>query len=301
MILKERTKSVSHLILESLNSRKTLSSVEKAQYDNQVKGFAGEQQFDRAMKAADLPGLVLNDVLLSTRDTYYQIDSLVVTDDHIHLYEVKNYTGAYTYRDGMLHADSGHVLQDPVAQAERKRSYLHNLLLNHGYHLEISVHVVFINPDFYIYSLPKRPDILFAGQLSGHFSQLSQTLPKQKDKALPLAKKLIALQNVTYRPTNLPDYTRDQLKTGILCPKCFSFEYERSRQMRTCSSCRYREKASEALQRSINEFALLFPTVPLTKQAAYDWCGKDWSTSRIKRVLTSNYQVKSAGRGSYYS
>src|SRR5690554_2514868 len=113
MILKERAKSVSHLILESLNNRKTLSSTEKTQYENQMKGYAGEQLFDSYIQEVHPDGLVINDLLLSTRDTYYRIDSLLITPDHIYLYEVKNYSGSYLYKDGSVFSESGHVLQDP--------------------------------------------------------------------------------------------------------------------------------------------------------------------------------------------
>ncbi|OJF94677.1 hypothetical protein [Alkalibacterium sp. 20] len=69
MILKERTKSVSHLVLESLNHHTALSSVERSQYENQVKGFTGNLKFDRLLEEAQLSGLIINDLLLNTRDT----------------------------------------------------------------------------------------------------------------------------------------------------------------------------------------------------------------------------------------
>ena len=99
-------------------------------YQNQVKGFEGEQCFDEIMTFHNPRGFVINDLLIGTQETFYQIDSLLITSDHIYLYEVKNYSGSYYYKDGVIHSKSGHELQDPVAQAERKRAYLHNLLLN---------------------------------------------------------------------------------------------------------------------------------------------------------------------------
>ncbi|WP_143139279.1 hypothetical protein [Alkalibacterium sp. 20] len=79
--------------------------------------------------------------------------------------------------------------------------------MNLGYQIDISTQVVYINPDFYIYSLPKSPSVLFAGQLSSHFDLLSKTLVKQSDKHLSLAKKLIAMHNVSYRQANLLDHS----------------------------------------------------------------------------------------------
>lgn len=186
MILKERSKSISHRILEVLNNRTTLSAGEKVQYANQKKGFDGELTFDQIQKESGINGLILNDLLLSTRDTSYQIDALVITDQKIYLYEVKNYSGTFVYKDNGLYSTSGHAIQDPVAQAERKRSYLYNLLIQLGYSIDIEVYVVFINSNCYIYDLPKKDAILFAGQLAGHFKDLADTLPKQSNKNLAL-------------------------------------------------------------------------------------------------------------------
>lgn len=300
MILKERTKSLTHRILESLDHRTTLPPGEKTQYDNQIKGYAGERQFDNKMKETGVPGILISDLLLSTRDTSYQIDSLLITDTCIYLYEVKNYTGSYHYKDGDISSDSGHLIQNPTNQVERKRAYLHNLLLNNGYQIKIFAYVVYINPDFYIYSLPKSPTILFAGQLTSHFESLSGQDSIQDHKYLTLAKKLLSMHNHSYRPPNLPDHPLESLTKGIMCSECFAFEFTVSRQIRTCTNCGHKEKSAAAIHRSIEEFRLLFPEKLVTKQAMFDWCGNHFSESRIKRVLSKHYQVHSRSRSSYY-
>ncbi len=288
-------------MLESLNYRMNLSFNEKNQYKNQVKGFAGEQVFDDYMKEAQLPGLIINDLLISTRDTQYQIDSLLITADHIYLYEVKNYTGTYHHRNGSLFSESGHALQDPLAQANRKRAYLYNLLLNFGHQTEITSYVVYINTDFYIYSLPLNQSVLFLGQLPNHFHDLVKKTPSVTDQIKKIADKLLRLHDHNFRPPNLPEYTFDQLQKGILCPKCFSFQHSGSRQFCLCSECGHQEKTAEAIHRSIKEFRLLFPELILTKQFIYEWCGGSYSKSRIRDVLKNNYHMHIIGRGSYYS
>ncbi|WP_368646191.1 nuclease-related domain-containing protein [Alkalibacterium putridalgicola] len=301
MILKERSKSVSHRILESLNNRMVLSSTEKGQYENQIKGFDGELSFDRILNESDISGLIINDLLLTTRDTFYQIDSLLITDETIYLFEVKNYSGTYVHKNDSLYASSGYALQDPVAQAERKRAYLHNLLIKLGHNIDIQVRAVFIHPDCYIYDLPKRETILFASQLPGHFKKIAGNLPKQSDENLNLAQQLITRHDDLYRPTNLPAYSFDQLKKGIRCFNCDSFSYSKSRQNIYCNVCGHKEAATKAIYRSIEEFKLLFPDIPLSKEVAHTWCGNDWKKSRIRRVLENNYRVHNRGRGSYYT
>ncbi|GEK92004.1 hypothetical protein AKA01nite_16260 [Alkalibacterium kapii] len=270
-------------------------------YQNQVKGFEGEQLFDEIMQFRHLRGLVINDLLIDTQETFYQIDSLLVTSDRIYLYEVKNYTGSYYYKDGGIYSNSGHALQDPIAQAERKRAYLYNLLLNLNLEREISAYVVFVNPDFYVYNFPEQNNVIFKGQLANHFKSVSETIKSDTSNSKRIAEKLIALHDDSYRSVNLPgNYAFDQLKKGIICSKCGSFQYETTRQTRVCTDCFRKENISAAIHRSIEEFRLLFPTSRLDKNIISLWCENNLSKSRIQAVLRKNYCLKSCGRGTYY-
>lgn len=301
MILKERKKSVQHRVLESLDARKVLLFSEKTQFENQIKGYNGEKQFDEELERADVEGLIINDLLLKSTDTYYQIDSLLITTDHLYLYEIKNYTGTFQFRDGNLYSESGHMIQSPMAQADRKKAYLHNLLLKYGYPTTISAFVVYINPDFYIYSLPQTDSIIFSGQLATHFKDIKNSSPFLSDSSFKLADKLVSLHEECYCPPNLPEYELTQLRKGIRCSHCFSFEYTASRQFLYCSDCGCQEKTALAIERSIEEFRLLFPDSRITKRAIYTWCGSLCSESRIQDVLSKKYYTHHAGRGTYYS
>lgn len=300
MILKERTKSITHLILESLNARMTLSAHEKNQYEKQIKGFEGEQLFDECMMTNQPDGLIIQDLLLSTRDTFYQIDALLITDNRIYLYEIKNYSGCYNFKERTIYSTSGHALQDPVAQAERKRSYLFNLLMNMGHQIEVIPLVIYINPDFYIYDFPMNKSVIFAGQLASHFKTVTGEISKPTTLSTALAEKLIRLHNDLYRPQNMPNYKLDQLQQGIVCPNCFSFKHTISRQTRTCTHCGFKEPIAEAIYRSIKEYQRLFPDVPIKKQSIVEWCGNDLSKSRVQEVLKTQFCRKKNGRGSYY-
>lgn len=301
MIIKERTKPISYKVLESLNTRLALSSSLRSQYDNQVKGFEGELAFDQLFEKLEVPGLLINDLLLNTRDTHYQIDALHVTDHHLTLYEIKNYSGSYHYKDNQIFSESDYVIQNPLSQVERKRIYLHNLLKNLGYNISLSAYVVFINPNFYLYSFPKTDAVLFAGQLQSHFELLAEKYQTDSQKNLTLAKILIGLHDDTYYPTNFPTYTFEELKKGITCPTCHSFSSIYTRQTRKCTDCDYTEKTAMAIYRTIEEFKVLFPSRPLTKRVLYQWCGDEVSSSRIQSVLKTNYKLNHVGRSSYYS
>lgn len=301
MLLKERTKSVTHRILESLNFRMNLPDEEKLKYENQVKGFDGENQFDVYLNQSDLSGLVLNDLVLTHRDTIFQIDSLLITTDAVYLYEVKNYTGSYFYREESFFTESGYKILNPLRQIDRSVTFLHNVMLSLGYRLPIQPLIVFINPEFNLYSPLPNKLFLFSNQLPKYLHTLSNQNLSITDKQLELGKKLKELHNETYRPDKLPIYSFDQLKKGILCPVCFSTSYRDTRQTYFCAACSHKETITSAIERSILEFRLLFPNSPITTNRIYHWCGAIYSKERIRVILKTTYRRHLSRQMTYYS
>lgn len=300
MLIKPRKKSISHLILESLYYRKILSFQDKKRYENQVKGFNGEQQFDHFINYSQQQGFVVNDLFLSSKETNYQFDSILILNKQVNIYEVKNYTGAYRYEDGTLFSKTGYSLQDPISQVNRKKSYLHNRLLTEGYSHNINAYVVFINPDFYIYKLPPTDSILFSGQLERHFNEVTRSTQSVGAHDKNLAQSLINQHNENYRPNNLPSYHFKELKKGILCGNCFSFDSTDTRQTRICASCGYKEKITDAIYRSVLEFQVLFPEIPITVSTIYEWCEGVYTIARIRRLLNKKMTKHSNGPMTYY-
>lgn len=300
MLIKPRKKSISLIILESLYHRKTLPFQDKKRYENQVKGFDGEQKFDHFINHPQQQGFIINDLFLSSQETNYQFDSILVLNKQVNIYEVKNYTGSYRYEDGTLFSKTGYSLQDPIGQVNRKKSYLHNRLLTEGYPHKMNAYVVFINPDFYIYSLPLTESILFAGQLERHFNEVTSSTGPRNAQDKSLAQSLVNQHNENYRPDNLPSYHFKELKKGILCDNCFSFNFTDTRQTRICTSCGYREKITDAIYRSVLEFQVLFPEIPISVSTIYHWCGNVYTKSRIRRLLNKKMIQYSNGPMTYY-
>ena len=300
MLIKPRTKSINYLILESLSYRMNLSNEDKRRYQNQIKGFQGELLFDQFINRSQQSGFIVNDLFLSSKDTNYQMDSILVLNKHLFIYEVKNYTGEYCYENDSLFSKNGYNLQNPVDQVNRKKFYIHNWLLNNGYSHKVEAHVVFINPDFYIYNLPPTNAILFAGQLERHFKGLVKMNPSVQSQTKKLALALAHQHNGNYRPDNLPFYGFDQLKKGIFCPKCFSFEHTDTRQKRICTMCGHTEKIVDAIYRSVLEFQMLFPEIPVSVSVIYEWCGGKYTKPRIRRVLSQKMTKYSNGPMTYY-
>ncbi|WP_277631378.1 nuclease-related domain-containing protein [Atopococcus tabaci] len=301
MILKTRTKSVTHRVYELLHHRMNLSAKEKRDYENQVKGFEGELQFDSFMEPYHKTGIVLNGLNLSNGDYEFQVDCCVVLNEILYLYEVKNYGGSYYYKDGQIYSQSGYLLLSPLGQTDRSMVHFHNKLRSLGFRVQIKPYVVFVHPDFFVHSLPPNDSFLFPNQLHAHFKHMFSQGGQETIKETRLANQILALHNENYRPKNLPEYRWEDLQKGILCPECFSFEHADTRQNRFCVACGRKETIADAILRSAKEILLLFPDLRLTTNLVWEWCGGIYSKERIRIVLKKNFQSHLSRRMTYYT
>lgn len=301
MILKTRTKSVTHRIYELLHHRMNLSAKDKRDYENQVKGFEGELQFDSFMEPYHKSGIVLNGLNLSNGDYEFQVDSCIVLNDVLYLYEVKNYSGSYYYKDGQIYSKSGYLLLSPLGQTDRSMVHFHNKLRSLGFRVQIKPYVVFVRPKFSIHSLPPNDSILFPNQLHSHFKYVFSQSGQETVEETRLAKQILALHNEDYHPKNLPEYRWEDLQKGILCPECFSFEHADTRQTCFCVACGHKETIADAILRSAKEILLLFPDLRLTTNLVWEWCGGIYSKKRVRRQLVKNFRRHRSGTGTFYT
>jgi len=247
------------------------------------------------------PLLVLNGLNFSIEGMDFQIDSLVIANGELYLYEIKNHSGHYYYRDNAIYNKGGYRVRNPLGQADRSAELLYNYLLNRGYHLKVHLFVVFIHPDFIFNDLPPHTSYLFPNQLAAHFHNLSNQSRGSNQRDMQLAQEILQLHDEYYRPKNLPVYPFDQLEKGIFCPQCFSKAHTDSRQNRCCPTCGYIESIKSAIKRNIEEYRFLFPNSPLTTNVIYEWCGQIYSRRRIYLVLKENFQSHLKGPCRYYT
>src|SRR5690606_18612486 len=111
-----------------LNSRKVLTGEDKEQLNRLEKGYAGEVFFNERVDGLSKEWFILNDLQLESNNSEFQIDSLVICQKHILLFEVKNYEGDYYIEGDKWNYINGSSIQNPVHQLERTESLLRRLL-----------------------------------------------------------------------------------------------------------------------------------------------------------------------------
>ncbi|MEH7276752.1 nuclease-related domain-containing protein [Neobacillus vireti] len=96
---KERIESDEMKIFRILDNHMTLPRKSKQIFSNLEKGFKGELMFDQITEGLDSNKfLILNDLLLETNSTNFQIDSFIISQGTHFPCEVKNFEGDYYYK-----------------------------------------------------------------------------------------------------------------------------------------------------------------------------------------------------------
>lgn len=299
MPFKLRTKPHELHVMELLHSRIRLLHKEKQYYWGLKKGYQGEKLFDTFTDPLGGNVLVLNDLLLNVNHTTFQIDTLIISDEKIYMYEVKNVEGDYYFEENKLYKKPRLEIINPLFQIARSESLLYRLIHTLGYNLPIESHIVFINPSFILYQAPLDKPIIFPTQVQRHLHNTHQTPMKITKRCMDLAEKLVSLHEKQSPITQIRTYTYNQLTKGITCMKCLIISMSMVGQKCVCRKCGYAEKFETAVLRSIQEFKVLFPQRKITTKLVADWCNIG-TKQQIRRILIKHFKKKGERRWTYF-
>lgn len=190
MLYKQRKKSYELEVLDYLDSRMNLSAKVRQYYFSLKKGYEGERQFDLLIENLQCDCLILNDLLLTSNNNDFQIDSLIITPDTIYLFEVKNHDGDYYYDCGKFYTIAHKEIINPLHQLDRKETLFRRLLHKHGFNFSISPSVVFIHPEFTLYQSPINKPIIYPTQIRRYLNRLNNIPSTTNHRHKKLAEKL---------------------------------------------------------------------------------------------------------------
>jgi len=290
MFFKLRTESSELRILRSLNTRMALEPDVKQHFFNLAKGFEGEVAFDEWTLPLTDKYLILNDLLLESNSTTFQIDSLLISQKMIYLFEVKNFEGDYYVEGEKWFSMSGSEINSPLFQMKRcetlLKSYLHRLKIN----VPIKSYLVFINPEFALYEAPRNEPIIFLSQMKRLIEKFHRQSDYLGNRHNALANQLVNDHLKSNRFSKIPVYDFSLLEKGILCSSCQgSLMKAFNGRNLICPGCGCMEKTESAVLRAVQEYKLLFPDRQVTTQAIQEWCGVVESRKTIREILNRHF------------
>lgn len=297
---KSRKETKELLSLRILNARMNLSKDDSIYYWNLEKGFEGEKKFDEFLETLPDNCLILNDLLLEVNRSRFQIDSLLIFSDAIFPIDVKNHEGDVILRDGRWYSRSGKEIKNQLYQLQRSESLLRQLLQEIGYTAPLKPYLVFVNPDFYMYQASIEHPIIFPSQINRFIEKLSKKHSKVTSKHKALAKTLVSRHSDDSPYLQEIEYSFDQLKKGMICLGCNSFNLVQTRFKLVCNDCGYKEDLTCAVIRNVQEIQLLFPDMKITTNIMHEWC--DTVTLKtIRRILIQKYKLIGHGKSAYFN
>ena len=299
MIVKSRVESPELQILRMLNARMHLSPKEYSNYLYLEKGYEGEVIFDRWMEEVEKGFLVMNDLLLEHANTKFQIDSLFISKI-IHLFEVKYFEGDYYMEGDRWYTSNGTEIKNPLMQMERAESLLRRMMRELEFNINIESTLVFVNPNFYLYQVPRNLPIIFPNQIPRLLKNLQKQFTPIKNTHTNLADKLLSLHSQDSPYKRLPEYSFEKLKKGLACSHCHTLNTIVTRKTLICNICGKRENIHEAVLRSVRDIQLLFPEEALTVNSVHEWCDSIKTKKAIRNILLENYTLDGYGPSSRY-
>lgn len=288
-------------VLEGLNSRIRLETEDKWYHYALKKGYKGELCWDEKIERLRCDCIHLKDLDLKVSRNKFQIDSLLITAHTIYIYEIKNYEGEYILKNGeLINYKTRKEIINPAIQVQRTASLLRQLIARMGIRMEVQAYVVYINPGFTLYQEKPQETYLFSSMLNKYLEDLESGKGLLTPKHHDLKEKLIDINKPEHFTDDLPNYTYESLKKGLFCSQC-SFEIpEFTGRMCICPNCNYKEQATAAILRHIEDFCILFPEKKLNKRTIVDWCKHIPSNYTVNAILKKNYKVRGGRRFRYY-
>lgn len=299
LLFKRRDKPPELIYYELLEQRIPFNKEEKKNYFNVRQGYEGEILFDQLSQKYVGSFAVFNDLLLKVNNTLFQVDSLMVTGDAAHLFEIKNAYGEHFYEQGRLYSISGKEKTNPLIQLKRSESLLRQLFQHLHFPLPIKAHVIFIHPEFTLFQAPKKTPFILPTQFPSfmkHFAQFS-SFPNAHQT---FANKLLSMHQTENPYAKIPSYQYENLKKGIKCCACNNLVVNTKERDFVCHYCGHDEKFDAGIVRSVQELKDLFPEKKITTNLLLDWCQLDCDKKRVQRVLSKFFKKAGSTRGTYY-
>lgn len=301
MFLKIRSESDELMTLRALNTRMELTEKDRFHYLNLEKGYEGEVKFDRLAESLQEERYIINDLLLKVNNSYFQLDTSIISQGVIHLLDIKNFEGDYYLEaDKFYSVTTGREYTNPIIQLKRSETLFRQMLQYLKLNYLVKASIIFINPEFTLYKAPMDQPIILPTQVNRFLSEFNQTPSKLNDGHKKLAQTLISLHQTKNPFTVLPNYNYEILEKGVYCKFCGSFLVFAKGHYFVCKNCGEHEKIELAILRNVKELQLLFPEQKLTTQIIYEWCKADLTKRTFCRVLKNNFTAFGNTKDTFY-
>lgn len=300
MFLNYREKPFALFYYISISARRELTKNEKFQMDNLRKGFEGECLYDEIFNTIGHENLyVLRDLYLNINQSVTQYDSIIVMNNRVVVNEVKNLSGDYRYEDNSWYKNKKQMENDPFIQLSRAKSRLINLRQKNFLDFEVNGNIIFPNDDFRFVSDNEnvQSQAVMRSEMKNYFRTFKQ------EETGNNAKKIVQLiKSTIVENNNLPELVDiTQLKRGLYCRSCISYNLLKGKFQFKCSECGSIESYETHLLRAMFDYKYLFPNQCMTRQSLLHLINYQINKNTVFYALKKHCHIFKKGNNTSYT
>src|SRR5699024_994528 len=232
-----------------------------------------------------------------------QFDALIVVDNVLIANEIKNYSGNYSYENGVWRVRGKQITEDPPSQLSRAAGKLVKLRNESGFQFDIEKEIVFINP-YFIFggdggmgaSGGGSRQFVLRSRLRQYFRSLGNHTSGRSAKVLggEISGRILA------DPYPVPEPGYGGRGPRASCVKCARCAVEWKRFVSVCRRCSYDETVERLIVRTVVDFAVLSPDGDVTMRKIYNFLDQQLDTQKIQRWMSRYFQVVRNSSKSHY-
>lgn len=243
-------------------------------------------------------------------------DLLLLTNSSIHPMKIKNYTGIFKFIGSGCQLNGEDFRFHPILETQYMTMDTKETLEWHNYSLNIEGTLIFIDkhseaqplyPPDYPYDYFGSIEMITSNQVRGYIKRIAE---EEKDHSGPsindkrrIIKQLEKVEHIAKNyKDDKPEITeeiKNQVRTGICCSHCESFDLDMSRTYISCS-CGMYEPRENAIVRTICEYGVIHSDKDLRTSEVLDFFGGDISRGNLSRHLKEHFMRIGNGRGTKY-
>lgn len=285
--------------------RGVLTSYDDKKYIRRLEaGEMGEQKVQDVFEEHGLAHWVgLNNLWLDYYGTS-ECDFVLLTKNACHTFEIKNYYGSFTYKDGICTVNNKTITSNCVDQARNAGNKLRNIFKKNHNNMPVKSVVLFTgeNSQINIDSEVKDVRMIHLVDLYDYIQEIIRE-EGQIYPTIHLEKTLNILEQ--YETT--PPYSIDSIspaeieksKKGIHCAYCKSYDVKIGKFYIKCS-CGLHEPKEETIIRTICEYGVLNYEGHLTIGEIYSFLNGQVSRTYLQKILSTHFKMIKNGKYSYY-
>lgn len=297
-----RRKTLEHQWLEGLCGRGGGGDRDVQELKRLAAGYEGECEFDRWLKVFGRPHWkIWRDVWIDAGGTT-QIDTLIVTGEGIHVFDVKNYSGALEYVDGKWWSGGRRLNKDIFIQLKRsmeKMGAMHHRIGGRG---RLTGRIVFVGEHGHVQVKdPVDVEVVMRHDIRRMIYKLADDEHWNDVLDIGEVARLVEgfMIECPYQPRALDDVEFGRLRWGVRCSECGGFGVSAKRYHIECG-CGHVEPKEKAVLRTICEYGVLRHERDLKVGEVERFLGDVVSRRRLTEILRKNFKLLVGGKHARY-